>query len=189
MAATPPAPASAPFQAPVAARRQTSIGRWRSWRIQREWSSIGSSAGADVSDPLYGEIETGYANGHRVSGPAGWEEPRHPTIASPWIFGFSEVSDAKTIAIVVGVAMLLSGAMTQWRYSLVKLIPLSAHFATDLLLGAVLVLSPFIFGFSDHGGATRWAIVVGAIELITALSTRWVHEDADARVGRAHPAA
>jgi SPW repeat len=110
-------------------------------------------------------------------------------IASPWIFGFSDISDAKTVAIVVGVGMLLSGLMTQWRYSLAKLIPLSMHFATDLLLGAVLVLSPFVLGFDDNGGATRWAIIVGAIELITALGTRWEHEDTDARVGRTHPAA
>jgi hypothetical protein len=111
-------------------------------------------------------------------------------IGSPWIFGFSDVSDAKTVAFVVGVLMLLGGAMTRWRYSLVKIIPLEAHFAMDLLLGALLVLSPFIFDFSNEGGATRWAIIVGALELITALSTRWEYEDAtDARMGRAdHPA-
>jgi hypothetical protein len=103
-------------------------------------------------------------------------------IASPWIFGFSDVSEAKSVAIAVGVVMLLSGAMTQWRYSLVNLIPLSAHFATDMLLGAFLVLSPFIFGFSDQGGATRWAIIVGVLEMGAALATRWDPDEVESHV-------
>src|SRR4051794_23864 len=39
-------------------------------------------------------------------------------IASPWIFGFSDASDAKTVVIVVGIVMLLAGSMTRWRLSL-----------------------------------------------------------------------
>jgi SPW repeat-containing protein len=104
-------------------------------------------------------------------------------IVSPWLFSFDDVSDAKTICIVVGIVMLLAGAMTQWRYSLVKLIPLRTHFMTDLLLAAVLILTPFIFGFSDEGGATRFMIIIGALEAMTALSTRWDPAEADARRG------
>jgi len=103
-------------------------------------------------------------------------------IVAPWLFGFSDVNDAQTICIVVGVVMLAAGAMTQWRYSLVKLIPLRTHFMTDLLLAAVLILTPFIFGFSDEGGATRFMIIIGVLEAITALSTRW--DPAEAEAGR-----
>src|SRR4051794_25845456 len=101
-------------------------------------------------------------------------------IVAPWLFGFSDVNDAQVICIVVGAAMLAAGAMTQWRYSLVKLVPLRMHFMTDLLLAAVLILTPFIFGFSDQGGATRFMIIVGALEAFTALSTRWDPAEADA---------
>jgi len=104
-------------------------------------------------------------------------------IVAPWLFGFSEVDDAKTICIVVGIVMLLAGAMTRWRYSLVKLIPLRVHFMTDLLIAAVLILSPFVFGFSDEGGATRFMIIIGVLEAITALSTRWDPAEADAGRG------
>jgi hypothetical protein len=103
-------------------------------------------------------------------------------IASPWIFGYSDVDDAKALAIIVGVIMLASGAMTRWRWALAKVIPLRAHLMTDLALGALLILSPFIFGFSDEGGATRFMIIFGAIELMTALGTRW--DPAEAEVGR-----
>jgi hypothetical protein len=100
-------------------------------------------------------------------------------IVSPWLFGFSDVNDAQTICIIVGAVMLIAGAMTQWRYSLLKLIPLRTHFMTDLLLAAVLILTPFIFGFSDEGGATRFMIIVGVLEGLTALSTRWDPAEAD----------
>src|SRR3954463_11396559 len=93
-------------------------------------------------------------------------------IVSPWLFGFSDVSDAMTICIIVGAVMLVDGSMTDWPYSLANVIPLRMHFMTDLLLAAVLILSPFVFGFSDEGGATRFMIIVGALEAFTALSTR-----------------
>lgn len=95
------------------------------------------------------------------------------TIAAPWIFGFSDTGSATVICVVVGIVMLLAGSMTDWRLSLVRLIPLRAHLMTDLLLGAVLVLSPLIFGFSDEGGPTRFMVIVGVLELLTALMTRW----------------
>jgi hypothetical protein len=100
-------------------------------------------------------------------------------IAAPWIFGFSGADDAKAVCIVVGVGMLVAGAMTKWRLSLVKLIPLRTHMMTDLLLGAVLILSPFVFGFSSHGGPTRFAIIAGVLELMTALATRWDPAEAE----------
>jgi hypothetical protein len=105
-------------------------------------------------------------------------------IAAPWIFGFSEVESATTLSIVVGVVMLLAGAMTKWRMSLVKLIPLRTHMMTDVAIGALLILSPFIFGFSDEGGATRFMIAAGVIELIATLGTRWDTRDEVERSGR-----
>lgn len=104
-------------------------------------------------------------------------------IVAPWLFGFSDVNDAQAICIIVGVVMLLAGVMTRWRYSLVKLIPLRQHFMADLLIAAVLILTPFIFGFSDEGGATRFMIIVGVLEALTALSTRWDPAAADAGRG------
>jgi hypothetical protein len=111
-------------------------------------------------------------------------------IASPWIFGFSDVDSATTLAIVVGLIMLVGGAITRWRWSLAKVLPLRMHAMTDMALGALLILSPFIFGFSDEGGATRWAIIVGVLELMTALGTRWDPAEADdGRAGSRHTAA
>jgi hypothetical protein len=107
-------------------------------------------------------------------------------VAAPWIFGFSETTSATAICVIVGVSMLAVGSMTDWRLSLVRVIPLRMHLAGDLLLGAVLLLSPLIFGFADEGGPTRFMVVVGALELVTALMTRWDRTEADPTYTREH---
>jgi hypothetical protein len=94
-------------------------------------------------------------------------------IAGPWLFGFNDVESCTIVSVVVGAAMLLSGMMTRWRFSLVKLIPLRTHFATDLILGVVLIAAPFVAAASDRGDATRFLVILGAIELLTALGTNW----------------
>jgi hypothetical protein len=94
-------------------------------------------------------------------------------VAAPWIFGFSDADDAKTVCIAVGVVMLIAGSMTDWRFSIARVIPLRMHMMTDLALGAVLIVAPFVLGFSDNGGATRFTVIAGALEILTALATRW----------------
>jgi hypothetical protein len=107
-------------------------------------------------------------------------------IAAPWIFGFSETTTATVICIAVGVVMLLIGSMTDWRMSLVRAIPLRLHLMGDLALGAVLVLTPLIFGFSDEGGPTRFMVIAGVLEVMTALMTRWDRTEAEPTYTRQH---
>lgn len=94
-------------------------------------------------------------------------------IAAPWIFGFSDNDTATTLSVIVGVVVLVTGMSTRWRMSLVKLIPLRTHFMMDVGVGIALIALPFIAGFSDHGGATRFFVIAGVLELGTALMTRW----------------
>jgi hypothetical protein len=44
---------------------------------------------------------------------------------------------------------------------------------TDLLVAAVLIIAPFVLGYSSNGAATRFTIIAGVLEAIAALSTRW----------------
>ena len=94
-------------------------------------------------------------------------------IAAPWIFGFSDDDTATTLSVIIGVVVLVTGMSTRWRMSLVKLIPLRTHFMMDIGVGLALIVLPFIAGFSDHGGATRFFVIAGVLELGTALMTRW----------------
>lgn len=100
-------------------------------------------------------------------------------IAAPWIFGFSDVDSATVICVLVGVAMLIVGSLTDWRLSLARVIPLRMHMIGDLTMAMVLLLSPLIFGFADEGGPTRFMVIAGVLEALTALMTRWDRTEAE----------
>jgi hypothetical protein len=100
-------------------------------------------------------------------------------IAAPWIFGFSHTNDAKVLCIALGIVVILSGAMTDWRVSLARVIPLRMHMMTDLLIALILIVAPFVLGFSDEGAATRFTIIAGVLEAVAALSTRWDPREAE----------
>ena len=74
-------------------------------------------------------------------------------IAAPFLFGFDDVGSAPAVSIVAGLLILLVSMSTCWRLSLVKVVPLLVHAMADLGLGALLVASPFLFGFHDDSGA------------------------------------
>jgi hypothetical protein len=100
-------------------------------------------------------------------------------ILSSWIFSFSATDDAQTISIVIGILMLVVGSLTCWRPSFARVIPLKTHFMLDLGVAAVLILAPSVFGFSGAGGATRFFVIAGVLELATALATRWDAREVD----------
>jgi hypothetical protein len=98
-------------------------------------------------------------------------------IAGPWLFGFSDVKDAKTVSIILGVLVLLTALTTRWRMAAVKMLPLGMHRTMDLAVAAVAILAPFVLGFSDQGGPTRFLIVMGILDAGAALMTRWDDRD------------
>ena len=95
-------------------------------------------------------------------------------IASPWIFGFDGNDDAKAAALVIGVIVLATALSTDWRYSLVNLIDIRTHMLMDIGVALALILAPFALEFSDHGAATRFFLIAGALEAMAVLATRWV---------------
>jgi hypothetical protein len=107
-------------------------------------------------------------------------------ILAPFIFDF-DASSARTLSIVVGAVILLSGMATRWRLSLVKLIPLRMHFMTDVLIGIVCLAAPFVLGFSDETAPLVFFLVMGVGELGAAFMTAW--EPGDYKAGaRPRPA-
>lgn len=110
-------------------------------------------------------------------------------IAAPFVFGFSDEGAPTALSIIAGVTILIVAMSTQWKLSLIKSIPLVAHAMLDLALGALLVASPFLFGFKDDSSAaTAFFIVFGLTEILATLGTRWTAGEAagdrGARPGR-----
>jgi len=93
-------------------------------------------------------------------------------IASSFVFGFAD--DAATaVSIVAGVLVLVIAASTEGASSLVDSIPIAVHVLLDYALVAVLVASPFLFGFSDETEPTAFFIVLGVAHLLVTIGTRF----------------
>jgi hypothetical protein len=89
-------------------------------------------------------------------------------IAAPWIFQFADESTTATwISIVAGIGLIGMSALTAYEGGFIAhVIPLRIHLVADALLGIVLAVSPWLFGFADDG-ANAWApfLVIGLGEL------------------------
>jgi hypothetical protein len=96
-------------------------------------------------------------------------------IAAPFLFAFDD-DTATAVSIVAGVLILVVTASTALPTGLIKSIPVHAHAVIDLALAAVLIASPFLFGFSDDGTATAFFIVLGVVHLLLTIATRFVSE-------------
>jgi SPW repeat-containing protein len=95
-------------------------------------------------------------------------------IAGPFLFGFSDQGAPTAVAILVGVVVLILAASTDMSTGLISSIPVHVHVLLDFLLAAVLIASPFLFGFSGDGSPTGFVIVFGVLYLLLTIATRFI---------------
>jgi phosphatidylglycerophosphate synthase len=92
-------------------------------------------------------------------------------LVAPWLFGFADESNAAMwVSIVVGVAILGQSALTDYEGGvLARAIGMRTHLMTDALVGLFLAISPWLFGFADHG-TNAWLpfVIIGLGEIATA---------------------
>lgn len=91
-------------------------------------------------------------------------------IASPWLFGFSDVGTAAAIPIIIGVAAITYSLCTHYEYGLFGLIPMPVHLWLDGISGAFLAISPWLFGFAEYVFVPH--LVFGLFEIAAALCTQ-----------------
>jgi hypothetical protein len=93
-------------------------------------------------------------------------------IAAPWIFQFSEHRAATIVPIVLGIGLILYSLATDYELGVFRVLPMSMHNLFDVIAGAVLAASPWIFGFSDNT-ANVWVphLIVGIAAIILGLTT------------------
>lgn len=70
-------------------------------------------------------------------------------IAVPWLFGFADDGPATYIPVALGAGALVYSILTNYEWGLVRLIPFRVHLLLDVLSGAFLAISPWLFGFSN----------------------------------------
>lgn len=93
-------------------------------------------------------------------------------IASSFLFGF-ESGAAVALSIIAGIVALIIAASTEGPSSLINSIPIAVHVLLDYALAAILVASPFLFGFTDESAPTAFFIVLGVAHLLITIGTRF----------------
>lgn len=91
-------------------------------------------------------------------------------LAAPYLFGFADGSMAQWVPMVLGALILLMSLITDYELGLARVLPLPAHLGIDMFGGALLLASPWIFGFAD---LIWWPhVLVGVMEIAVVLMTR-----------------
>src|SRR3954470_12283731 len=101
-------------------------------------------------------------------------------IAAPLLLDY-ESGAAKAASIILGVLVLFLVATTTSTMSLINQVPLSMHIVFDYVIAAILIASPFLFGFSDESTPTAVFIAAGVVWLLLSIGTRYRKEDTPAR--------
>jgi hypothetical protein len=96
-------------------------------------------------------------------------------VASPFLLDF-RANAAKAVAIVMGIALIALAASTQGASGIVDQIGLRAHAVLDVVVAAVMVASPFLFGFTDDGKPTAMFLVFGIGYLLLTIGTKFLPE-------------
>ena len=97
-------------------------------------------------------------------------------IAAPLLLDYDSGA-ATAVSIVLGVLVLFLTATTNWTTSLVNQVSLPAHIILDYAIVAVLIGSPFLFGFSGETTPTAIFIAGGVLHLLVSIGTRYRKED------------
>ena len=94
-------------------------------------------------------------------------------IAAPWIFQFSDVGAATAVSIVLGAGLIPYSLVTNYELGVWKLAPMAVHNLIDIVAGALLAVSPWLFGYADEG-ANAWVplVVIGVAAIFLGLTTK-----------------
>jgi len=91
-------------------------------------------------------------------------------LLAPFIFRFSHHEVATVFTIIVGLAVLLQAALTDYEAGIIRRIPMKTHLMVDALVGLLLIVSPWLFMFSE---TVIWPhVLVGLFVLIGAGATQ-----------------
>jgi hypothetical protein len=84
-------------------------------------------------------------------------------IASPYMFNFSDVGPARNLFLTMGFALAIYSSITQYQYSLAKIIPIRPHMVLDIVTGFVLMIGPYAFNYRAalSNGQTALHFVLG----------------------------
>jgi hypothetical protein len=91
-------------------------------------------------------------------------------IAAPWLFDFAEGGAETWVPVVLGAGAIVYSLMTDYELGATNAISMRTHLTLDLMSGALLAASPWLFGFADYIYTPH--LVLGIVEIGAALMTK-----------------
>lgn len=71
-------------------------------------------------------------------------------LATPWLGGFARGGAETWIAVALALGAILYSLLTDYELGVARVVSMRGHLLLDLLGGAFLTASPWLFGFADR---------------------------------------
>jgi hypothetical protein len=94
------------------------------------------------------------------------------SIAAPFLFNFDS-DGATVISALLGAGILVLAVMTASPTGVVRSLPIESHIVLDYVLSLFVLVSPFVFSFTDDGAATAYFLILGVGYLLMTVTTRY----------------
>ncbi len=90
-------------------------------------------------------------------------------LASPWLFGFAEITAARNIILSLGIIVWIMSLFTNYEGGISKKLAMSTHLWGDLFMGIFLAASPWLFRFANEIYIPH--VIIGVVSIVASLLT------------------
>src|SRR6478672_578907 len=90
-------------------------------------------------------------------------------IAAPFLFDYTRTGIATAASIVVGIAFLVLAALSSGPTGLVKQLAPAVHALLDAVLAILLIVAPFVLGFSGVVTPRNLFLIAGVLWLLVTI--------------------
>ena len=100
-------------------------------------------------------------------------------VLAPFVFDFADDAGTLSVFIGTGIALLALGVLGRGSAGVAQVLPTGVHVALTYVMGFLLLLAPFLFGFADQEVPLATAIFIGLALVVATLVAAVPVADAD----------